>query len=65
MSAYTLFLFQISMQETKALPQDKKDDQKDVDGQLIKAIEVVLDLKAYLASRFSLRSGMKPHELVF
>ncbi|RRT58592.1 hypothetical protein B296_00029902, partial [Ensete ventricosum] len=53
------------MQETKALPQEKKDDQKAVDSPLIKAIEAVPDLKAYLGARFSLRSGMKPHELVF
>lgn len=47
------------------LPQDKKDDQKAVDGVLIKAIEGVPDLKAYLSARFSLKDGMKPHELVF
>ncbi|WOL13664.1 hypothetical protein Cni_G22437 [Canna indica] len=51
--------------ESKSLPQDKKDDQKAVDAALIKAIEVVQDLKAYLGARFSLRLGMKPHELVF
>ncbi|MFQ6670771.1 hypothetical protein Gotur_035554 [Gossypium turneri] len=34
-----------------------------VDTSLIKSNEGVLDLKAYLATRFSLKSGMKPHEL--
>ncbi|MBO8631344.1 hypothetical protein INO08_16720, partial [Staphylococcus aureus] len=43
----------------------KKDDQKAIDSQLLKSIEAVPELKAYLAARFSLRSGMKPHELVF
>ncbi|WOL17511.1 hypothetical protein Cni_G26304 [Canna indica] len=57
--------FENEKEETKALPQDKKDDQKYVDTPLIKAIEAVQDLKAYLGARFSLRSGMKPHELVF
>lgn len=47
------------------LPQEKKDDQKAVDAALIKAIESVPELKAYLSARFSLKSGMKPHELVF
>ena len=47
------------------LPQDKKDDQKALDAQLIKAIEGVPDLKSYLGARFSLKSGDKPHELVF
>ncbi|KAG1327253.1 60S ribosomal protein L6 [Cocos nucifera] len=57
--------FDARIEETKALPQEKKDDQKAVDTQLIKAIELVPDLKAYLGARFSLRAGMKPHELVF
>ncbi|KAJ6804241.1 60S ribosomal protein L6-like [Iris pallida] len=57
--------FEAEKEEKKSLPQDKKDDQKAVDGQLIKAIEAVPDLKAYLGARFTLRSGMKPHELVF
>ncbi|KAH7689462.1 large subunit ribosomal protein L6e protein [Dioscorea alata] len=57
--------FETEKEEKKALPQEKKDDQKAVDAQLIKAIEAVPDLKAYLGARFSLRSGMKPHELVF
>ncbi|KAK4760049.1 hypothetical protein SAY87_023180 [Trapa incisa] len=47
------------------LPQEKKDDQKSVDAALIKSIEGVCDLKTYLGARFSLKSGMKPHELVF
>ncbi|KAK4755984.1 hypothetical protein SAY87_009741 [Trapa incisa] len=47
------------------LPQEKKDDQKSVDAALIKSIEAVSDLKTYLGARFSLKSGMKPHELVF
>ena len=53
------------LQEKKQLPQGKKDDQKAVDAALIKSIEAVPDLKTYLAARFSLKSGMKPHELVF
>ncbi|RWR82847.1 60S ribosomal protein L6 [Cinnamomum micranthum f. kanehirae] len=57
--------FEAEKEETKALPQEKKDDQKAIDSQLLKSIEAVPELKAYLAARFSLRSGMKPHELVF
>ncbi|XP_009418480.2 large ribosomal subunit protein eL6 [Musa acuminata AAA Group] len=57
--------FETDKEETKALPQEKKDDQKAVDSQLIKSIEAVEDLKVYLGARFSLRSGMKPHELKF
>ena len=54
-----------TFQATKDLPQFKKDDQKAVDAELIKAIEVVPDLKTYLGAWFSFRDGDKPHEIVF
>lgn len=57
--------FEEKKEEKNVLPQEKKDDQKTVDAALIKAIESVPELKAYLSARFSLKSGMKPHELVF
>ncbi len=57
--------FEADKEEKNVLPQDKKDDQKSVDATLIKSIESVPDLKTYLAARFSLKAGMKPHELVF
>ncbi|KAF2319429.1 hypothetical protein GH714_015762 [Hevea brasiliensis] len=57
--------FESEKEEKNVLPQEKKDDQKTVDASLIKSIEGVPDLKAYLGARFSLKAGMKPHELVF
>ncbi|MBA0697832.1 hypothetical protein Goari_021356 [Gossypium aridum] len=57
--------FEAEKEDKKTLPDEKKEDQKAVDASLIKSIEGVADLKAYLAARFSLKSGMKPHELVF
>ncbi|CAN1285415.1 60S ribosomal protein L6 [Linum perenne] len=57
--------FEAEKEEKTELPQDRKDDQKSVDDALLKAIEAVPELKAYLGARFSLKSGMKPHELVF
>ncbi|KAJ9158727.1 hypothetical protein P3X46_024287 [Hevea brasiliensis] len=57
--------FESEKEEKNVLPQEKKDDQKTVDAPLIKSIEGVPDLKAYLGARFSLKAGMKPHELVF
>ncbi|KAG9145906.1 hypothetical protein Leryth_019576 [Lithospermum erythrorhizon] len=57
--------FEADKEEKNVLPAEKKDDQKAVDASLIKAIESVPELKAYLGARFSLKSGMKPHELVF
>ncbi len=57
--------FDAEKEEKKTPPDGKKDDQKAVDANLIKSIEAVPDLKIYLAARFSLRAGMKPHELAF
>ncbi|KAJ4850619.1 60S ribosomal protein L6 [Turnera subulata] len=57
--------FEAEKEEKTALPQERKDDQKSVDAALLKTIEGVPELKAYLGARFSLQAGMKPHELVF
>ncbi|KAL2520177.1 60S ribosomal protein L6-3 [Forsythia ovata] len=57
--------FEAEKEEKNVLPAEKKDDQKAVDAVLLKAIESVPELKFYLGARFSLKAGMKPHELVF
>ncbi|KAK6942025.1 Ribosomal protein L6, N-terminal [Dillenia turbinata] len=57
--------FEAEKEEKIELLVAKKEDQKAVDAALIKSIEVVPDLKDYLAARFSLKAGMKLHELVF
>ncbi|KAK7282401.1 hypothetical protein RIF29_11131 [Crotalaria pallida] len=57
--------FESEKEEKNVLPQEKKDNQKAVDSAVLKAIESVPDLKTYLGARFSLKSGQKPHELVF
>ncbi|CAM6112899.1 unnamed protein product [Calypogeia fissa] len=51
--------------EEKVVPEEKKDDQKSLDALLLPIIEKTPDLKSYLSARFSLKSGVKPHELVF
>lgn len=51
--------------EEKTLPEERKEDQKAVDAKLVPLIEAVPELKSYLSARFSLKSGVKPHELVF
>ncbi|KAG8071246.1 hypothetical protein GUJ93_ZPchr0006g46171 [Zizania palustris] len=58
-------LFETEKEATKNLPDFKKDDQKVIDAELVKAIEAVPDLKTYLGARFSLRDGDKPHEMTF
>ncbi|KZV50909.1 hypothetical protein F511_10480 [Dorcoceras hygrometricum] len=57
--------FEAEKLDKATLPAEKKEDQKSVDASLLKAIESVPELKAYLGARFSLKSGLKPHELVF
>uniref|UniRef100_A0A803N4A8 60S ribosomal protein L6 n=1 Tax=Chenopodium quinoa TaxID=63459 RepID=A0A803N4A8_CHEQI len=59
------YVIATSTKDENVLPQEKKDDQKVVDALIVKSVEGVSDLKAYLAARFSLKAGMKPHELVF
>lgn len=51
--------------ESKAVPEAKKEAVKAVDGLLLPLVEQVPQLADYLKSRFSLKSGQKPHELVF
>jgi hypothetical protein len=53
------------LQEKAEVSKEKIEAQKKVDEALLPAIEKVADLKSYLGARFSLTSGVKPHELVF
>lgn len=47
------------------MPAERIDDQKAIDAKLVPLIEAVPELRSYLSARFSLKSGVKPHELVF
>lgn len=49
--------------EGKGMPEERKNQQKKLDEALTKALPA--DQKMYLKSRFSLTSGMHPHELKF
>eukprot|EP00238_Polyblepharides_amylifera_P013727 CAMPEP_0196598206 /NCGR_PEP_ID=MMETSP1081-20130531/94188_1 /TAXON_ID=36882 /ORGANISM="Pyramimonas amylifera, Strain CCMP720" /LENGTH=224 /DNA_ID=CAMNT_0041923873 /DNA_START=412 /DNA_END=1086 /DNA_ORIENTATION=+ len=49
----------------KELSAEKIADQKAIDASLAPLIKAVPDLKNYLAARFSLKCGMKPHEMKF
>eukprot|EP00249_Psilotum_nudum_P028881 c38863_g1_i1 orf=326-1009(-) len=57
--------FESEKEEEKVLPEEKKEDQKAIDAKLIPIVESIPDMKAYLSARFSLKSGVKPHELIF
>jgi large subunit ribosomal protein L6e len=49
----------------KELSADRIADQKAIDAKLMPIIAKTADLKSYLGARFSLKSGMKPHEMQF
>jgi large subunit ribosomal protein L6e len=51
--------------DEKVLSEEKKEDQKAIDAKLIPLVATVPKLKTYLSARFSLKSGVKPYELVF
>eukprot|EP00898_Chlorokybus_atmophyticus_P005556 jgi/Chlat1/6000/Chrsp4S06308 len=57
--------FEAEKEDKKKVPEGRIEDQKAVDAALLPVIEAVSDMKSYLAARFSLKSGMYPHELVF
>ncbi|KAM1064601.1 hypothetical protein EV1_028346 [Malus domestica] len=56
---------EVETEDKNVIPQVRKEDQKAVDTPLIECIDTIADMKEYLAARFSLKQGMKPHELVF
>ncbi|CAI6001130.1 unnamed protein product [Closterium sp. NIES-65] len=57
--------FETEKKEKKVVSQARKDDQAAVDEKILAAIGSEPLLKEYLAARFSLTSGDKPHRMQF
>jgi len=49
----------------QCLPEEKKNLQKQIDGQVMKAVEGIPLLREYLSSRFTLTKGQYPHRMTF
>jgi len=52
-------------EETYMVSDERKEDQKKVDRQLIPIIKSTAYMKGYLTSRFGLSTGQYPHKMVF
>ncbi|XP_072043578.1 large ribosomal subunit protein eL6-like isoform X2 [Amphiura filiformis] len=58
-------IFDTEKKEKKELPEERKNDQKEVDSQLLPLIDQTEHLKGYLKMPFSLRTHQYPHKMVF
>ena len=57
--------FEESADKAKRVSEDKKNLQKNVDTKLLESVKTTPFLKKYLANRFALKNGDKPHEMVY
>ena len=63
--AFLTPLFSSSQEKEKTIDGERKKLQDDVDGKLVQVIGKDALLKAYISSKFSLKNGDKPHNMVF
>ena len=57
--------FEDAAEKSKRVSDDKKNLQKNVDTKIIEAVKATPLLKNYLANRFALKNGDRPHSMVY
>jgi large subunit ribosomal protein L6e len=57
--------FEDSAEKSKRVSEDKKTLQKNVDTKVLEAVKATPLLKNYLANRFALKNGDRPHSMVY
>ncbi len=57
--------FEDAAEKSKRVSDDKKNLQKNVDTKIIEAVKATPLLKNYLANRFALKNGDRPHAMVY
>jgi len=57
--------FEDAAEKSKRIPDDKKNLQKNVDTKILESVKSTPLLKNYLANRFALKNGDRPHTMVY
>lgn len=58
-------ILDVNAKKETVVSAQRKGDQKSVDDQVLGAVKKVAQLEDYLKARFSLKKGIKPHEIKF
>jgi large subunit ribosomal protein L6e len=57
--------FEDNAEKSKRIPEERKTLQKNVDTKVLEVVKSVPHLKHYLANRFALKNGDKPHSMLY
>ena len=57
--------FEDSAEKSKRVPEDRKSLQKNVDTKVMEVVKSTPHMKHYLANRFALKNGDRPHSMVY
>ena len=57
--------FEDNADKSKRVPEERKTLQKNVDTKILEVVKSTPHMKHYLANRFALKNGDKPHSMVY